>query len=67
VRPHTGSGTSKAADDAVSLAEAFANDANADIRKTLESWASNRRGALAHLLKRGPELAASFGLGTLDE
>jgi 2-polyprenyl-6-methoxyphenol hydroxylase-like FAD-dependent oxidoreductase len=67
VRPHTGSGTSKAADDAVSLAEAFANDANADISKTLESWASNRRSALAHLLERGPELAASFGLGTLDE
>ncbi|OXC77960.1 FAD binding domain-containing protein [Caballeronia sordidicola] len=63
VRPHTGSGTSKAADDAVSLAEAFSSDFDPCVVSTLEQWAARRRDEVDRLLKKGPELAAFFGLG----
>jgi len=63
LRPHTGSGTSKAADDAVSLAEFLPLECH-DIEQQLADWAEARRGEVAHLVKKGPQLAASFGLGT---
>jgi 2-polyprenyl-6-methoxyphenol hydroxylase-like FAD-dependent oxidoreductase len=66
VRPHTGSGTSKAADDAVSLAEALSPGAEIPVTETLEKWAIQRRDEVARVLKKGPELAASFGLGPAD-
>jgi 2-polyprenyl-6-methoxyphenol hydroxylase-like FAD-dependent oxidoreductase len=67
LRPHTGSGTSKAADDAVSLAQALdpaTATATPDIRQTLADWATARRAALEPLRLKGPRLAESFGLGS---
>ena len=63
LRPHTGSGTSKAADDAVSLAESL-TPSDTDITEQLAHWASARRLAVAPLILKGPQLAATFGLGT---
>jgi 2-polyprenyl-6-methoxyphenol hydroxylase-like FAD-dependent oxidoreductase len=63
LRPHTGSGTSKAADDAVSLAESL-TPSSADVTRQLADWASVRRMAIAPLILKGPQLAATFGLGT---
>ncbi|TDA42333.1 FAD-dependent monooxygenase [Burkholderia pyrrocinia] len=63
VRPHTASGTSKAANDAVSLAEALPADAT-DVVERLASWSARRREEVTSLLDKGPQLAASFGLGT---
>ncbi|MBU9611792.1 FAD binding domain-containing protein [Burkholderia multivorans] len=63
VRPHTASGTSKAAHDAVSLAEALPADA-ADVVERLARWSAQRRTEVTSLLEKGPQLAASFGLGT---
>jgi len=65
LRPHTGSGTSKAADDAVSLAESL-TQAGADVTQQLADWASVRRVAVAPLLLKGPQLAATFGLGNMQ-
>lgn len=62
LRPHTASGTSKAADDAVSLAEALAANSD-DVAQRLAVWAAARREAVAPLLQKGPQLAAEFGLG----
>jgi 2-polyprenyl-6-methoxyphenol hydroxylase-like FAD-dependent oxidoreductase len=62
LRPHTGSGTSKAADDAVSLAQALATPAP-DVVTALDDWAARRRSAVEPLLLKGPRLAQSFGLG----
>jgi 2-polyprenyl-6-methoxyphenol hydroxylase-like FAD-dependent oxidoreductase len=62
LRPHTGSGTSKSADDAVSLAEALATP-QTDLVQLLHDWASARRSAVEPLLQKGPRLAQSFGLG----
>lgn len=62
VRPHTASGTSKAAHDAVSLAQALAPDAS-DVVERLTHWSEVRRAEVASLLSKGPQLAASFGLG----
>jgi 2-polyprenyl-6-methoxyphenol hydroxylase-like FAD-dependent oxidoreductase len=62
LRLHTGSGTSKAADDAVSLAQALATPAP-DVVKALDDWAARRRSAVEPLLLKGPRLAQSFGLG----
>ncbi|MFP3711594.1 hypothetical protein SB783_47255, partial [Paraburkholderia sp. SIMBA_009] len=66
VRPHTASGTSKAADDAVALAEALSGDTELNVKELLALWAANRRDAVGRLLAKGPELAASFGLGSAD-
>jgi 2-polyprenyl-6-methoxyphenol hydroxylase-like FAD-dependent oxidoreductase len=63
LRPHTGSGTSKAADDAVSLAE-FLPANGGDVGQHLADWAAARRIAVAPLLQKGPQLAAGFGLGS---
>ncbi|KVC20411.1 hypothetical protein WI69_08820 [Burkholderia diffusa] len=63
VRPHTASGTSKAASDAVSLAEALPADAS-DVVERLAQWSVRRREEVTALLEKGPQLAASFGLGT---
>ncbi|KWE98829.1 hypothetical protein WL80_32805 [Burkholderia ubonensis] len=63
VRPHTASGTSKAAQDAVSLAEALPLGA-ADVVERLAHWSAQRRTEVTTLLAKGPQLAASFGLGT---
>ncbi|KWF41437.1 hypothetical protein WL88_29305 [Burkholderia diffusa] len=63
VRPHTASGTSKAASDAVSLAEALPADAS-DVVERLARWSVRRREEVTALLEKGPQLAASFGLGT---
>lgn len=71
LRPHTASGTSKAAHDAVSLAQALAPDATdaadatdpPDVVQRLAQWSAQRREEVATLLARGPQLAASFGLG----
>jgi 2-polyprenyl-6-methoxyphenol hydroxylase-like FAD-dependent oxidoreductase len=63
LRPHTGSGTSKSADDAVSLAEALATVSDTDVVQVLDRWAAMRRGAVEPLLLKGPRLAQSFGLG----
>ncbi|CAB3963951.1 MULTISPECIES: FAD binding domain-containing protein [Burkholderia] len=63
VRPHTASGTSKAARDAVSLAEALPTDAT-DIVERLSRWSVQRREEVTSLLDKGPQLAAAFGLGT---
>ncbi|KVC45662.1 FAD binding domain-containing protein [Burkholderia diffusa] len=63
VRPHTASGTSKAASDAVSLAEALPADAS-NVVERLARWSVRRREEVTALLEKGPQLAASFGLGT---
>ena len=63
LRPHTGSGTSKAADDAVSLAQALAAPGQ-DVVHVLADWAAARRAAVEPLLLKGPQLAQSFGLGS---
>ncbi|RQZ66807.1 FAD-dependent monooxygenase [Burkholderia sp. Bp9004] len=63
VRPHTASGTSKAASDAVSLAEALPADAT-DVVERLAQWSTRRREEVTSLLDKGPQLAAAFGLGT---
>ncbi|KWD09735.1 hypothetical protein WM34_29910 [Burkholderia ubonensis] len=63
VRPHTASGTSKAAQDAVSLAEALPPGA-ADVVERLARWSAQRRTEATTLLAKGTQLAASFGLGT---
>ncbi|KWN13487.1 hypothetical protein WT83_18980 [Burkholderia territorii] len=63
VRPHTASGTSKAAHDAVSLAESLPADAP-DVVQRLARWSAQRRTEVMSLLEKGPQLAASFGLGT---
>ncbi|WP_121323858.1 FAD-dependent monooxygenase [Paraburkholderia sp. RAU2J] len=63
LRPHTGSGTSKAADDAVSLAQALAQP-GPDVVRILGEWATNRRAVVEPLLLKGPRLAQSFGLGS---
>ncbi|WP_446903685.1 FAD binding domain-containing protein [Burkholderia sp. YIM B11467] len=63
VRPHTASGTSKAARDAVSLAEALPADAT-DVVERLAHWSVQRREEVTSLLDKGPQLAAAFGLGT---
>ncbi|OAJ54857.1 hypothetical protein A6V36_08430 [Paraburkholderia ginsengiterrae] len=65
VRPHTASGTSKAADDAVALAEALSVHTELHVKDVLALWAANRREAVSRLLEKGPELAASFGLGSI--
>lgn len=62
LRPHTGSGTSKSADDAVSLAEELATR-QTDLVQRLHDWATARRSAVEPLLQKGPRLAQSFGLG----
>lgn len=65
LRPHTGSGTSKAADDAVSLAQALgASTATPDVVRALADWATARRAAVEPLRLKGPRLAESFGLGS---
>ncbi|RQZ39734.1 FAD-dependent monooxygenase [Burkholderia sp. Bp9099] len=63
VRPHTASGTSKAAGDAVSLAQALPADAS-DVVERLAQWSARRREEVTALLEKGPQLAASFGLGS---
>lgn len=63
LRPHTASGTSKAADDAVSLAQALGASAP-DVAALLVDWAAARRAAVEPLLLKGLRLAQSFGLGT---
>ncbi|ABB08553.1 FAD binding domain-containing protein [Burkholderia lata] len=62
VRPHTASGTSKAARDAVSLAESLPADAT-DVVARLARWSIERRADVTSLLRKGPELATAFGLG----
>jgi len=62
LRPHTGSGTSKAADDAVSLAQTLVI-AETNVVHALADWAAARRAAVERLLIKGPQLAQSFGLG----
>lgn len=62
LRPHTASGTSKAAHDAVSLAQSLAPDAT-DVVQRLAQYSTQRRAEVASLLEKGPQLAASFGLG----
>jgi 2-polyprenyl-6-methoxyphenol hydroxylase-like FAD-dependent oxidoreductase len=62
LRPHTGSGTAKAADDAVSLAQAL-SPPTTDVVHVLDDWAVKRRSAVEPLLLKGPRLARSFGLG----
>jgi len=62
LRPHTGSGTSKAADDAVSLAESLPTTGH-DVVRRLADWAEARRVAVAPLVQKGPQLATAFGLG----
>jgi 2-polyprenyl-6-methoxyphenol hydroxylase-like FAD-dependent oxidoreductase len=64
VRPHTASGTSKAADDAVALAEALSTETELHVKEVLALWAATRRDAVGRLLTKGPELAGSFGLGS---
>jgi 2-polyprenyl-6-methoxyphenol hydroxylase-like FAD-dependent oxidoreductase len=66
VRPHTGSGTSKAADDAVSIAQALAVDDATDVALKLADWSANQQDEVARMLKKGPELSALFGLGKLS-
>lgn len=73
LRPHTASGTSKAADDAVSLAQALQSlqpqmpqapqAPEQDVVSMLADWAEARRRAVEPLLLKGPKLAQSFGLG----
>ncbi|RKE39941.1 2-polyprenyl-6-methoxyphenol hydroxylase-like FAD-dependent oxidoreductase [Paraburkholderia sp. BL23I1N1] len=67
VRPHTASGTSKAADDAVALAEALSSNSELHVEQVLALWAARRRDEVGRLLAKGPELAASFGLGNTDD
>lgn len=68
LRPHTASGTSKAADDAVSLAQALqmpqeTEAMQLDVEGLLANWAQARRRAVEPLMLEGPKLAHSFGLG----
>ncbi|RAR65706.1 2-polyprenyl-6-methoxyphenol hydroxylase-like FAD-dependent oxidoreductase [Paraburkholderia unamae] len=68
VRPHTASGTSKAADDAITLAQALSglNPAD-DIEGALAAWSTARRTALGPLIAKGKQLAQSFGLGAITQ
>ncbi|MEX3846547.1 FAD-dependent monooxygenase [Paraburkholderia sp. BR10882] len=64
VRPHTASGTSKAADDAITLAQTLSGLNPADnVEAALATWATARRTELGPLIVRGKQLAQSFGLG----
>lgn len=72
LRPHTGSGTSKAAADAVSLAQAIAASSTGDtghpanlghITQQLAGWGTARRAAILPLQQKGLQLATGFGLG----
>jgi 2-polyprenyl-6-methoxyphenol hydroxylase-like FAD-dependent oxidoreductase len=59
-------GTSKAAGNAVSLAEALAASDAQHVVHALDDWATQRRSAVEPLLlQKGPWLAQSFGLGNL--
>lgn len=62
LRPHTASGTSKAAEDAVSLAQSLPINTR-DVAGQLAQWSAQRRIKVASLLARGPQLAAQFGPG----
>jgi 2-polyprenyl-6-methoxyphenol hydroxylase-like FAD-dependent oxidoreductase len=62
LRPHTAYGTSKAADDAVTLAETL-HTPNNDVPALLSEWAATRYIAVKPLVEKGQRLAASFGLG----
>jgi len=66
LRPHTGSGTSKAADDAVSLASML-TPFTSNVAETLAAWAAERRESIAQLVAKGPRLAAHFSLGNNSE
>ena len=59
LRPHTGSGTSKSADYAVSLAEALPTVSDTDVVQVLDRWAAHTCGGtpafhLDQLRRRGP-------------
>ncbi len=62
LRPHTAYGTSKAADDAVTLAEVFSTS-DRNVTNILSDWATARRAAVEPLVEKGKKLAANFGLG----
>ncbi|MEM5329255.1 FAD-dependent oxidoreductase [Paraburkholderia sp. JHI2823] len=68
VRPHTASGTSKAADDAITLAQSLSGlNAAHHIEAALGTWAMERRTKLGPLIARGKQLAQSFGLGAITQ
>jgi 2-polyprenyl-6-methoxyphenol hydroxylase-like FAD-dependent oxidoreductase len=62
LRPHTASGTSKAAADAVTLAQSLSGNAH-NVVEQLAQWSAQRRLVVQSLLEKGPKLAAGFGLG----
>ncbi|MEM9064185.1 MAG: FAD-dependent monooxygenase [Planctomycetota bacterium] len=62
VRPHTASGTSKAAGDSVSLGHALANENN-DLSAALSEWESERQAVAKHIMAVGLRIAAANGLG----
>ncbi len=73
VRPHTGSGTAKAVEDAVRLADYLSEKKEADgskdggsecseIEKRLEDWEQERIVANRGLVERGRHLAREFGI-----
>lgn len=67
-RPHTVSGTSKAADDAITLAQALSDlNASDDIEGALATWATARRTNLGPLIARGKQLAQSFDFGAITQ
>ncbi|PCE33457.1 FAD binding domain-containing protein [Burkholderia ubonensis] len=63
LRPHTASGTSKAAADAVALAQALP-PGTGDVAQRVAGWAAARRAAAIALADTGVRLAAGFGLGS---
>ncbi len=62
VRPHTASGTSKAAGDAVSLAQHL-QAADFDLSQALPLWQSERLAVAQRLMHHGLRLARHSGLG----
>lgn len=63
VRPHTASGASKAAGDAVALAHAL-RDSDGDIGTRLRAWETERIGVARRIVAHGQHIAARGGLGS---
>ncbi len=66
VRPHTGSGTAKAVEDAIRLADHLSEVGRVDDRSDLEThlaaWEAERLAANRSLVERGRTLASEFGI-----
>ena len=66
VRPHTGSGTAKAVEDAIRLADYLSAPGGFDdcsaVEAHLAAWEAERLGANRSLVERGRTLASEFGI-----